>query len=124
MSLTRTAGVKLNRLRTGVGRFGSFMRKWSLASLANCECGASEQTADCIISTCPTHRASPGKMGPRFWTTKQGAGLIPSPPASDLSNRAGWGGKRINLRPSPFLVSDLDDGYPPYDDEEKVRVKR
>ena len=44
MSLTRTAWVKLNRLRTGVGRFGSSMHKWGLASSAKCECGASEQT--------------------------------------------------------------------------------
>ena len=42
MSLTRTAWVKLNRLRTGVGRFGWSMHRWGLASLAKCECGASE----------------------------------------------------------------------------------
>ena len=51
MSLTRTAWVKPNRLRTGVGRFGSSVHKWRLASLAKCECGASEQTADHIILT-------------------------------------------------------------------------
>ena len=49
MSLTRTAGVKLNRLRTGVGCFGSSMHKWGLAFSAKCECGASEQTVDHII---------------------------------------------------------------------------
>ena len=48
-NLTRTAWVKLHRLRTGVGGFGSSMRKWGLASSAKCECGASEQTADHII---------------------------------------------------------------------------
>ena len=53
MSLTRTAWIKFNRLRTGVGRFGSFMHKWGLASLTNCECSPSEQTADHIILTCP-----------------------------------------------------------------------
>ena len=36
MSLTRTAWVKLNRLRTVVGRFGSSMHKWGLASSAKC----------------------------------------------------------------------------------------
>ena len=62
MSLTRTASVELNRLRTGVGRFGSSMHKWGLASSAKCECGANEQTADQIISTCPTHRVPRGIM--------------------------------------------------------------
>ena len=57
MSLTKTAWVKLNRLRTGVGRFGLSTHEWSLASSAKCECGASKQTADHIILTCPTHRA-------------------------------------------------------------------
>ena len=56
ISLTRTAWVKLNRLRTGVGRFGLSMHKWGLASSAKCDCGSSEQTADHIILTCPTHR--------------------------------------------------------------------
>ena len=37
MNLTRTAWVKLNCLRTGVGRFGSSMHKWGLAPLAKCE---------------------------------------------------------------------------------------
>ena len=58
MSLIRTAWVKLHCLRTGVGRFGSSMYKWGLASSANCEYGASEQTADHIILTCPMYQAS------------------------------------------------------------------
>ena len=46
MGLPRAAWVELNRLRTGVGRFHSSMHKWGLAPSSNCECGASEQTAD------------------------------------------------------------------------------
>ena len=60
MGLPRAAWVKLNRLRSGVGRFCSSMYKWGLAPLANCECGASEQTADHIILQCPIHRAPRG----------------------------------------------------------------
>ena len=63
MSLTRKVWVKLIRPRTGVGRFGSSMHKRGLAPSAKCECGANEQTADHIILTCPTHRASRGIMG-------------------------------------------------------------
>ena len=63
MSLTRTAWVKLNRLRTGIGRFGSSMHEWGHASSAKCECGASEQTAKHIILTCPIHRPPRGIMG-------------------------------------------------------------
>ena len=42
MGLSRASWVKLNRLRTGVEQFHSSMHKWGLASLPNCECGASE----------------------------------------------------------------------------------
>ena len=109
MSLARTAWVKLKRLRTGVGRFGSSMHKCSLASSAKCECDASEQTAEHIILTCLIHRASRGTMGltvlhdeTRCWA----AGLTPSLPASEPSNTtAGWNGRRINPRsPSFFCV--------------------
>ena len=57
MGLSREAWVKLNRLRTGVGRFHSSMHKWSLAPSPNCECGASEQTADHVLTACLIHRA-------------------------------------------------------------------
>ena len=60
MGLLRAAWVKLNRLRTGVGRFPSSMHKWGLAPSPNCECGASEQTADHVLITCPIHRAPHG----------------------------------------------------------------
>ena len=63
MGLPQAAWVKFNRLRTGVGRFHSSMHKWGLASSPNCECGASEQTADHVLTACPIHRAPHGARG-------------------------------------------------------------
>ena len=63
MGLPRAAWVKFNRLRTGVGRFHSSMHKWGLAPPPICECGASEQTADHVLTTCPIHRAPHGARG-------------------------------------------------------------
>ena len=63
MGLPRAAWVKLNRLRTGVGRFHSSMHKWGLAPSPNCECGASEQIADHVLTACPIHRAPHGARG-------------------------------------------------------------
>ena len=60
MGLSRAAWVKLNRLRTGVGRFHSSMHKWGLAPSPNCGCGASKQTADHVLTACPIHRAPHG----------------------------------------------------------------
>ena len=63
MGLPLVALVKLNRLRTSVGRFHSSMDKWCLAPSPNCECGASEQTADHVLTACPIHRAPYGARG-------------------------------------------------------------
>ena len=63
MGLPRAAWVKLNRLLTGVGRFYSSMHEWGLAPLPNCECDASEQTADHVLTACPIHRAPHGARG-------------------------------------------------------------
>ena len=60
MGLPRAAWVKLNCLRTGVGRFHSSMHKWGLTPSPNCECGVSEQTADHVLTACPIHRAPHG----------------------------------------------------------------
>ena len=60
MGLPQAAWVKLNRLRTGVGRFHLSMHKWGLAPSLNCECGASEQTADHVLTACPIHQAPHG----------------------------------------------------------------
>ena len=63
IGLPRTAWVKINCLRTGVGRFYSSMHKWGLTPSPNCECGASEQTADHVLTACPIHRAPHGARG-------------------------------------------------------------
>ena len=63
MGLPRAALAKLNRLRTGVGRFHSSMHKWGLAPSPNCECGASEQTVDHVLTACPIHRSPDGARG-------------------------------------------------------------
>ena len=55
MSLPRTSWVRLNHLQTGIGRFHSSMYKWGLAPSPNCKCGATEQTANHIISLCLIH---------------------------------------------------------------------
>ena len=60
IGLSRAAWVKLNRLQIGVGRFHSSMHEYSLAPSPNCECGASEQTADYVLTVWPTHRAPHG----------------------------------------------------------------
>ena len=60
MGLPRAAWVKLNRLRTSVGQFHSSIHKWGLAPSPNCECGASEQTADHVLTACPIHQAPRG----------------------------------------------------------------
>ena len=63
IGLPRAAWVKLNCLQTGVGRFHLSMHKWGLAPSPNCECGASEQTTDHVLTVCPIHRAPPGARG-------------------------------------------------------------
>ena len=63
MGLLRVAWVKLNRLWTSVRRFHSSMHKWGLAPSSNCECGASEQTSDHVLTAFPIHRALHGARG-------------------------------------------------------------
>jgi len=48
MTLPRIAWVRLNRLRTDVGRFRSCLYERGMASSAACECGA-EQTVDHVV---------------------------------------------------------------------------
>ena len=61
--LSRRAWTRLNRLRTGVGRFGAKMLRCGLTSSDTCICGA-EQTADHITSgRCPLYHPSEGMNG-------------------------------------------------------------
>jgi len=63
MTLPRRAWVRLNRLRTGVGRLCSCLYKWVMASSAACECVAEEQTVDHVVLQCPIHRPPHGLHG-------------------------------------------------------------
>ena len=103
MGLPRAAWVKLNCLRTGVGRFHSSMHKWGLVPSPNFECGASEQTADHFLTTCPIHRAPHGARGltvlddeTRCWLNNITASIW-------FRQYSSWGSKRINLRPQSCL---------------------
>ena len=117
MGLPRAAWVKLNRLRTVVGRFHLSMHKWGLAPSLNCECGASEQTADHVLTACPIHRAPHGARGLTDLDDELDAGLMTSLPASDPGSAAVLCSKRINPRPqsclcltwSRYLSNDDDD---------------
>ena len=98
----RVAWVKLNRLRTGVGRFHSSMHKWGLALSPNCECGASEQIADHVLTACLIHRASYGARGLTVLDDETRCWLNEPLPA-DSGSAAVWGSKRINPRPQSCL---------------------
>ena len=56
MTLPRRAWVRLNRLRTGVGRLRSCLYKLGMASSAACECGAEKHTVHRVVRECPIHR--------------------------------------------------------------------
>ena len=70
MNLFRTAWVKFNRLRTGVGRFHSFMHKWSIGPSPNYESGAPKQTANHVLTTCSVHWAPHRARGLRALNDK------------------------------------------------------
>ena len=61
--LPREAWVKLNRLRTGGGRFIADMWRWGLSKSPACDCGADQQTANHIITECPLYRPPNGLHG-------------------------------------------------------------
>jgi len=39
------------------------MHKWGLVPLAKCSCGAEEQTADHILTSCPLYHSPKGTLG-------------------------------------------------------------
>ena len=110
MGLPRVAWVKLNRLRTGVGQFHSSIHKWGLAPSPNCECGASEQTADLVLTAYPIHRAPHGARGltvfddeTRCWVNNTTASID-----FDSGSAAFW----VSIKDKPsapvLFVSDLE----------------
>ena len=126
MDLPRAAWVKLNRLWTGVGRFHLSMHKWGLVPSPNCECGASEQTADHVLTACPIHRAPHGARGLTVLDNEfeflndilnRVSCLMTSLPASDLGSAAVWDSKRINPRPQSSLCLAWS-GCPSNDDDD------
>ena len=53
--LSRLSWVRLNRLRTGIGRFGSLIHRWGLTTTAVCDCGAERQTPEHLLYQCPIY---------------------------------------------------------------------
>ena len=112
--------VKLNRLRTGVGRFHAFMHKWGLAPSPNCECGASEQTLDHVLTACPIHRAPHGARGLTVLDDETRCWLNTSLPTFDSASTAVWGSRRMNPRPQSCLCLTWS-GYPSNDKRRRRR---
>jgi len=50
--LPRSLWVALNRLRTGVDRFGTCLYRWGILDTPKCICGAEDQWANHIIFDC------------------------------------------------------------------------
>ena len=63
MSLPKIFWVRLNCLQADVGCFHSSMYKWGPAPSPNCECGATEQTADHAIFSCLIPHVPRGTKG-------------------------------------------------------------
>ena len=61
--LPRQAWVKLNRLRTGIGRLNGDMWRWGLSKSPACDFRGDQQTANHIITECPLYCPPNGLHG-------------------------------------------------------------
>ena len=52
---SRLAWLRLNRLLSGIRRFGSFMHRWGVTTTAVCDCGAERQTPEHLLYQCPIY---------------------------------------------------------------------
>jgi len=82
VTIPRRAWVRLNRLRTGVGRFRSYLYKWCVASCAVCECGAEEQPSTMLSSNVQSIDFPMDWTAWRFWTMRQLNGYSTPAPRS------------------------------------------
>ena len=122
MGLPRAAWVKLNHLRTGVGRFHLSTHKWGLAPSPNCECGTSEQTAYHVVTAFFIHRAPHGARGLTVLDDETRCWLNDILPASDSGSTAVWSSKKINPRPQSCLYLTWS-GCPLNDDNDNERER-
>ena len=79
MALPRTAWVRLNRLRTGVGRFSSCLYKWGMACSAACELAQKNKPSTMLFSNVQSvdllMTARPGGSG--RWGNRMAAQHLP-----------------------------------------------
>ena len=63
LALPRSSWFRLNRLRTGSGRFRSVLHKWAVAPSGVCGCGTGDQTSDHVTLDCPVYGSPRGMHG-------------------------------------------------------------
>ena len=71
VGLSRRAWTRLNRLRTGVGRFGANVLRWGLSTNDSCECGAEKRQTTSPVDVAPSTDHLRGSMASLFWTMRR-----------------------------------------------------
>ena len=71
VGLSRRAWTRLNRLRTGVGRFGANMLRWGLSTNDSCECGEDKRQTTSPVDVDPSTDHLRGSMASLFWTMRR-----------------------------------------------------